>query len=55
MGFTPEANIDTAIKIAQSEESGISINDQFMLTSLFSDSPNKAAIFHALVPGEACN
>ena len=53
VGFTPEANIDTAIRIAQSEDSGLSIDDQSMLASLFSDMPNKAASFCALAPGEA--
>ena len=55
MGFTPEANIDAAIKILQSEDSGLSVDDQAMLASPFSDNPNKAAVFHALIPGEAHN
>jgi len=53
VGFTPESNIDTAIRIAQSEDTGLSSDDQSMLASLFSDFPNKAAVFRALVPGEA--
>jgi Tfp pilus assembly protein PilW len=53
VGFTPEANIDTAIRIVQSEDTGLSIDDQSTLASLFSDSPNKAAVFRALIPGEA--
>ena len=52
-GFTPESNTDTTIRIAQSEDSGLSIDDQSMLASLFSDMPNKAAVFHALAPREA--
>ena len=55
MGFTPEANINAAIRSVQSEDSGISVDDQALLASLFSDNPNKAALFRALVPGEACN
>ena len=50
MGFTPEANIDTAIRIVQGSD--LSVNDQSMLVSLFSDQPNKAAAFRALDPGE---
>ena len=55
MGFTPEANIDAAIRSVQSEDSGMSVDNQALLASLLSDNPNKAAVFHALVPGEACN
>jgi hypothetical protein len=53
VGFTPEANIDAAIRIAQSEASGLSIDDQSTLASLISDNPNKAAVFRALSAGEA--
>lgn len=53
VGFTTESNLDTAIRIAQSEETGLSVDDQSMLASLFSDMPNKAAVFRALAPGEA--
>ena len=49
------ANIDTAIRMVQSEDSGLSAEDQSMLASLFSDSTNKAAVFRALNPGEARN
>ena len=55
MGLTPEANIDAAIRIVQSEDSGLSVDDQAMLASLFSDNPNKAAVFHALISGRAHN
>ena len=55
VGFTPEANIDVAIRIVQSEDSGLSVDDQAMLASLFSDNPTKAAVFCALIPGEAHN
>jgi hypothetical protein len=55
VGFTPEANIDAAIRIVQSADSGLSVDDQCMLASLFSDNPNKAAVFRALIPGEARN
>jgi hypothetical protein len=55
VGFTPEANINAAIRIVQSEDSGLNVDDQSMLVSLFSDNPNKAAVFHALIPRGACN
>ena len=50
VGFTPEANIDTAIRMVQSSD--LSADDQSVLVSLFSDQPNKAAAFRALDPGE---
>ena len=53
VGFSPESNIDFAIRMTQSEDSGISVDDQSMLASLFSDFPNKAASFRALLPGAA--
>ena len=53
VGFSPESNIDVAIRMTQLEDSGISVNDQSMLASLFSDFPNKAASFRALLPGVA--
>jgi hypothetical protein len=50
VGFTPEANIDAAIRMVQSSD--LSADDQSVLASLFSDQPNKAAVFRALDPGE---
>jgi hypothetical protein len=55
VGFAPEANIDAAIRIVQSEDHGLNVDDQSMLASLFSDNSNKAAVFHALISGEAHN
>jgi hypothetical protein len=55
VGFTAEANIDTAVKLAQSEDLGLNVVDQIALSRLFADGPNKAAVFRALVPGPARN
>jgi hypothetical protein len=55
VGFTPEGNIDAAIRSIQSQDSGLNADDQSCLAIIFSENPNKAAAFRALIPGEARN
>jgi hypothetical protein len=48
---TPESNIDSAVKIAQTEIHGLDEVDKILIGSLFSQFPNKAAAFCGYSPG----
>lgn len=48
---TPESNIDSAVKIAQTEIHGLDEVDKILIGSFFSQFPNKAAAFCGYSPG----